>query len=69
MLDFPPPHMRDIHCDQSWRVPSPLEYLECCSGIHQDLVSDLLCACEHFPESPRTYSTHHLQMGGMSLIN
>lgn len=64
-----PPHLRDTHRSQGWREPSLLKHLESCSGIHQDLVSDLLCACERFLEPPRTDGTHQLQMGGMSLIN
>lgn len=33
------------------------------------LLSDLLCAHEHFPESPRTHFAHHLQTCAVSLIN
>lgn len=70
MLHFSLPPSSERHTPQpGWREPSPLEHLESCSGIHQDLGSDLLCACERFLEPPRTDCTHHLQMGGMSLIN
>lgn len=67
MLDSPS-HLRDRYRDQAggnplrWSTWSAVQTLP-------GLVSDLLCACEHFPESPRTHFTHHLQMGATSLIN